>query len=141
AEGAEETRRVIADFFKRPEGFVQPRLQYGVEGPSPISDPSRITVGMEAEETRNTKHETRNAEAALPASPEPESRIPEPELSGAASGRFVQLHNTYIVAETGEGVVIIDQHALHERILYEELFARVGRGALEGQRLLLPEVM
>ena len=46
----------------------------------------------------------------------------------------------YIVAETGEGLVLVDQHALHERSLYEELFARVTRGVLEGQRLLLPEV-
>jgi DNA mismatch repair protein MutL len=58
-----------------------------------------------------------------------------------AHGRFVQVHNTYIVAETAEGVVIIDQHALHERIIYEELFARATRGTLEGQRLLIPEVL
>jgi DNA mismatch repair protein MutL len=47
-EGAEETRRVIADFFRRPEGMAQPRLQYGVEAReiSPIYDPSRITVGQ-----------------------------------------------------------------------------------------------
>src|SRR5262249_22569612 len=55
--------------------------------------------------------------------------------------RFVQVHNTYIVAETSEGLVIIDQHALHERIIYEELFARATRGPLEGQRLLIPEIL
>jgi len=53
----------------------------------------------------------------------------------------VQVHNTYIVAETEEGVVIMDQHALHERILYEEMYARATRGPLEGQRLLMPEVL
>jgi DNA mismatch repair protein MutL len=53
----------------------------------------------------------------------------------------VQVHNSYIVAETSEGVVIVDQHALHERIIYEELFARATRGTLEGQRLLIPEVL
>src|SRR5437868_874436 len=57
------------------------------------------------------------------------------------SSRFVQLHNTYIVAETDDGMVVIDQHALHERIIYEELFARATRGPLEGQRLLIPEVL
>jgi DNA mismatch repair protein MutL len=55
--------------------------------------------------------------------------------------RFVQLFNTYLVAETHEGIVIIDQHALHERIIYEELFTRTARGPLEGQRLLIPEIL
>ncbi|MGA2233036.1 MAG: DNA mismatch repair protein MutL, partial [Tepidisphaeraceae bacterium] len=50
----------------------------------------------------------------------------------------IQLHNSYLVAESEEGLIIIDQHALHERILYEELFAKVSRGNLESQRLLIP---
>lgn len=55
--------------------------------------------------------------------------------------KFVQLHNAFIVAETDDGLMIIDQHALHERILYEELRARLAAGTLESQRLLLPEVV
>jgi len=50
----------------------------------------------------------------------------------------IQLHNSYLVAQTEDGLVIIDQHALHERIIYEELLARLNRGALESQRMLLP---
>jgi len=55
-----------------------------------------------------------------------------------ASSRAIQLHNTYLVAQTSEGMIIIDQHALHERIMFEELLARVTRGPLESQRLLIP---
>jgi DNA mismatch repair protein MutL len=51
----------------------------------------------------------------------------------------LQLHNSYLVAESPDGLVIIDQHALHERIMYEDLLARVRRGPLEAQRLLIPE--
>lgn len=53
----------------------------------------------------------------------------------------LQLHNTYLVVETPEGMQIIDQHALHERILFEELFSRVTKGPLESQRLLIPITM
>ena len=55
--------------------------------------------------------------------------------------RAVQMHNLYLVAETEEGIVIVDQHALHERIMYEHLKARMTKGPLESQRLLLPETM
>ncbi|HJS08136.1 MAG TPA: DNA mismatch repair endonuclease MutL [Pirellulales bacterium] len=51
----------------------------------------------------------------------------------------IQVHNRYLIAETDEGMVIIDQHALHERILYEQIRAKVLGGALESQRLLVPE--
>lgn len=51
----------------------------------------------------------------------------------------LQVHNRYLVTETEEGLVVIDQHALHERILYEQLRQRVLAGVLESQRLLVPE--
>ena len=51
----------------------------------------------------------------------------------------LQVHNRYLVTETEEGVTIIDQHALHERILYEQLKERVAAGAIETQNLLVPE--
>ncbi len=50
----------------------------------------------------------------------------------------IQLHNSYLVVESEDGLAIIDQHALHERILFEELLTRLSRGPLESQRLLLP---
>ncbi|MEO6434407.1 MAG: DNA mismatch repair endonuclease MutL, partial [Tepidisphaeraceae bacterium] len=59
--------------------------------------------------------------------------------SGAAPA--IQLHNSYLVAQSADGMIIIDQHALHERIMYEELSARILRGPLESQRLLIPETI
>ena len=50
----------------------------------------------------------------------------------------MQIHNTYLVAETADGILIVDQHALHERVLFEDLMARLEAGPLEGQRLLVP---
>jgi len=60
-----------------------------------------------------------------------------PDVSAGIS--YLQIHDSYIVTETQEGFVIIDQHALHERILYEKLRQRVGTGNLESQKLLIPE--
>ena len=51
----------------------------------------------------------------------------------------LQVHNRYLVVETDAGIEVIDQHALHERILYEQIREKVLSGALESQRLLVPE--
>ena len=51
----------------------------------------------------------------------------------------MQVYNRYLITETDEGVVVIDQHALHERILYEELREKVLQSELEVQKLLVPE--
>jgi DNA mismatch repair protein MutL len=71
------------------------------------------------------------------------SPLPPPGVPGGGDAApratpAIQLHNSYLVAESDDGLIIIDQHALHERIMFEELMARMTRGALESQRLLIP---
>ena len=51
----------------------------------------------------------------------------------------VQVHNRYLITESEDGVVVIDQHALHERVLYEQIRERVLAGSLEVQKLLIPQ--
>jgi DNA mismatch repair protein MutL len=51
----------------------------------------------------------------------------------------MQIQSRYIVTESDEGMVVIDQHALHERILYEQIREKVLAGSVESQRLLVPE--
>ena len=51
------------------------------------------------------------------------------------------MHETYIVAQTRDGVVIVDQHAAHERLVYERMKAALEAGGVARQILLLPEVV
>jgi DNA mismatch repair protein MutL len=52
-----------------------------------------------------------------------------------------QVHETYIVAQTRDGVVIVDQHAAHERLVYERMKTEMAGGGVARQALLLPEVV
>ena len=52
-----------------------------------------------------------------------------------------QLHENYIVAQTGDGLVIVDQHAAHERLVFEEMRKAIGAGRMASQTLLIPEII
>jgi len=67
---------------------------------------------------------------------------PLPELLDRPLGAArAQLHETYIVAQTRDSVVIVDQHAAHERLVYERLKAALAAGGVASQALLIPEVV
>jgi len=77
-----------------------------------------------------------------------ESSSLQPYADGGAApmlqARFsncLQVLDSYIIEETDGGVNIIDQHALHERILYNEIEARLAKGTLDSQQLLVPELV
>jgi DNA mismatch repair protein MutL len=84
--------------------------------------------------------------------PENETKSPNPaESLSPANGhaptsavalsnniRAIQLYDAYLVLETQEGMLVIDQHALHERVLFEEFKRRIASGTLEIQKLLMP---
>ena len=64
------------------------------------------------------------------------------EVARDSQGRpVVQMCERYLVMETDDGVAIVDQHALHERILYEKLKANLEEGEVVAQPLLTPEVV
>lgn len=74
-----------------------------------------------------------------------ERRIDPPETAKSfatpAPASVLQVQDTYLIVETDDGMAIIDQHALHERILYEQFRNRVLAGNVESQRLLIPEAI
>ena len=78
----------------------------------------------------------------------PSAAVAESDPAAADDGRRnplgaarAQLHETYIMAQTPDGVVIVDQHAAHERIVYERVKAALGNGGVARQALLIPEVV
>jgi len=82
-----------------------------------------------------------------PAAPSGEAGLPPAEAPSAAQLDYplgaarAQLHDTYIVAETASGLVIVDQHAAHERLVFERMKQALAEGGVARQGLLLPEVV
>jgi DNA mismatch repair protein MutL len=77
------------------------------------------------------------ARSEAAAEPAPEIHSAEAPLGAARA----QLHETYIVAQTAEGMVIVDQHAAHERLVYERMKAARARNGVASQGLLMPVVV
>src|SRR5262245_4874311 len=68
--------------------------------------------------------------------------VGEPDLLDRPLGAArAQVHETYIVAQTRHGIVIVDQHAAHERIVYERLKAALASTGIARQILLIPEIV
>jgi DNA mismatch repair protein MutL len=81
------------------------------------------------------------ARRARPAEAGPaESAVADLDRAAIEAGLW-QLHDRFILAQTGRGLAIIDQHSAHERILYEEVVADLREGERPAQRLLFPLVL
>lgn len=66
------------------------------------------------------------------------SATPETLHGNRTARRVMQVHGSYLVVEDAEGILVVDQHALHERGMFEELKARIAASPLESQRMLVP---
>ncbi len=66
---------------------------------------------------------------------------PEAEPDWPLGVARAQLHETYVIAQTGDGIVIVDQHAAHERLVYERMKAMIAETGVQRQQLLVPEIV
>ncbi|HUG93825.1 MAG TPA: DNA mismatch repair endonuclease MutL [Planctomycetaceae bacterium] len=78
-------------------------------------------------------------EPAAPAAAAAVADVPAVHAPAGPARRVMQILDSYLIAETDDGLAVIDQHARHERVLYEHLRRRVLAGSVESQRLLAPE--
>ncbi|MFL5330370.1 MAG: DNA mismatch repair endonuclease MutL [Gemmataceae bacterium] len=139
---ADLTPRLV---LPEPAGWpvIVPRGQPSLAAPSALagraSDGGQNlgpTRGLGFPPVSHPANETEPGRERLPWESPPATLAPPLPLS---EPRAIQLHDAYLVVETSEGMLVIDQHALHERILFEQLRRRLAQGELERQRLLIPE--
>jgi DNA mismatch repair protein MutL len=96
------------------------------------------TREIPAGEMRAPSAQTGDAAAvAVPKAARREGDAASPPLGVARA----QVHETYIVAQTSDGIVIVDQHAAHERLLYERMKRALENGGVKRQPLLIPEIV
>ena len=110
-----------------------PPAQYGFAAPSP----SRGSVALDLAD-RSFAYHAPLAPSAPPAAPAPVAAGTRDLPLGVARA---QLHETYIVAQTADGIVIVDQHAAHERLVYERMKEALAAGGVKRQALLIPEIV
>jgi len=122
-------------------------IQYGEETPDEQARKQHIAEAM-AEFFKTHKPVTTREQLGFSSSkitsagrqsPPEAARLAHTPPETQMQPKYFQLHNSYIVAQTEDGFIVIDQHALHERIIYEDLCRRTSKGKLESQRLLIPE--
>ncbi|MBC8353326.1 MAG: DNA mismatch repair endonuclease MutL [Planctomycetes bacterium] len=153
---AQQLRREMTDWAKGGESGLRP----AVSG-QPASEPSSqqrmplsydLVMGklpefqpfgdrrLDSQALPPLRDESGGRSAAIETSARTEELVAcsvSPNESRSSTG--LQLHNRYIVTENETGMVVIDQHALHERVLYEQIREKVLAGKMESQRLLVPE--
>ncbi len=146
-------RQALADFFKSTPP-QQPRLSFPPEdrssrptfSPPPVSSYSPAREVQDIGGSLGSIHQDTDSVFRVPQEGNyPPSSLPasindapaEPPLAGTV----LQIHDSYIVTACPDGLLIVDQHALHERVLYNDFKRRLADGTLTGQRLLIPEPM
>ena len=78
---------------------------------------------------------------AMGARAEPKPSVVSDAQALGAEFPYIQLLNGFLVTEDADGIVIVDQHALHERAMFAMFMERLDRGPLESQRMLVPLVL
>jgi DNA mismatch repair protein MutL len=158
-------RQAMADFFKsapppQPRlddsnhhaGATRPTTETRLAPPdntpasAPVSEALRRQNAPDIEQQPAKRLENRNSTEPAPHTISDDTRrdAPQPSALELSTARpptrpIMQIHNSYILTETENGMMIVDQHALHERLHYNDLQRRLTSGPLASQGMLIPE--
>ncbi|MBK8098273.1 MAG: DNA mismatch repair endonuclease MutL [Planctomycetes bacterium] len=122
------------DLFGRADGGAVPEPTAATSAPPVVvrDGADRPPFGHKSATQDPAANPDQNAGPAPAARPNPFAR---------ANGRFLQVHDLYLLLEGPDGLLIVDQHALHERVVYERLRAEHRARAVTVQQLLVPTVV
>ncbi len=131
------------------EGQYIPTPRVGADAdlaPPATTAPTSLeaVTGGESAATQPISASSLRSEHSGSSSVEPATAISAEKLSvdvTAMPAQAIQVHNAYIVTAVADGLLIVDQHALHERLLYNDLRRRLEQGPLTGQRMLIPAAL
>jgi len=108
-----------------------PRVYQGAYNPPPRPSAAAVAASFAFQAPGFAESPTARVE------PAPEAQPVDAPLGAARA----QLHENWIIAQTAEGIVIVDQHAAHERLVYERLKAQAEANGIASQSLLIPEIV
>ena len=131
----------------RPETAPRPNHVYQMDRPTPGAIRSAYQMQAPAPVQHGFAEAPRDTGLVFDGTDQPSARVePMPEQVvettdlplGAARA---QVHENYIIAQTETGIVIVDQHAAHERLVYERLKRQMAENGVAAQALLIPEIV
>jgi len=114
-----------------------PARVYQMDRPSPAARQAAYRAQSPGFAELSQDYSGRIVEPVPEAAPVTEAPVDDLPL-GAARG---QVHENYIIAQTADGMVIVDQHAAHERLIYEKLKTQMAENGVAAQALLIPEII
>jgi DNA mismatch repair protein MutL len=117
--------------------------QKGTATPLPYARPSGYSRGYGnlAEKVYNTYTPLEGLNLSPSARAEPVMETADEPAAYPLGAARAQIHENYIIAQSEEGLVIVDQHAAHERLVYEKFKHQLAAGGIESQGLLVPEII
>ena len=137
-QAAASTRQRFTEYFEKYVGQTDQK-SFDYDGLKAAVEAEREDIARERAALEQSRADLASDHMRSSRTPDIAGQTAMPEAAPAQ--RYLQVHGSFIVTQDEQGVVIIDQHALHERVMFEKLKQRIIGADLESQRLLTPAIL